>query len=106
MRAPELSLDRCFSSLFVKIFTFSLIIVALIGYAFSCNNNTHRAEEAQLKDARLQMVEQQLRQKGIRDERVLQAMAEIPRHLFVPPTLRARAYEDGPLPIGEGQTIS
>jgi len=52
------------------------------------------------------MVEQQLRQRGIRDERVLQAMATIPRHLFVPPALRSRAYDDGPLPIGAGQTIS
>ncbi|MBI3301050.1 MAG: protein-L-isoaspartate(D-aspartate) O-methyltransferase [Deltaproteobacteria bacterium] len=52
------------------------------------------------------MVEQQLRQRGIRDERVLQTMATVPRHLFVPPTLRSRAYDDEPLPIGEGQTIS
>jgi protein-L-isoaspartate(D-aspartate) O-methyltransferase len=52
------------------------------------------------------MVERQLRARGIRDARVLEAMAAVPRHLFVPPSLRARAYDDGPLPIGEGQTIS
>ncbi len=52
------------------------------------------------------MVEHQLRARGISDERVLAAMASVPRHLFVPPELRARAYDDCALPIGEGQTIS
>src|SRR6058998_1047895 len=52
------------------------------------------------------MVERQLRARGIGDERVLAAMARVPRELFVPPELRARAYEDEALPIGYGQTIS
>lgn len=52
------------------------------------------------------MVADQIRSRGIRDERLLAAMEEIPRHLFVPPFLHSRAYDDGPLPIGEGQTIS
>lgn len=52
------------------------------------------------------MVAEQIRPRGIRDERVLAAMESIPRHLFVPPYLSGRAYDDGPLPIGEGQTIS
>ena len=52
------------------------------------------------------MVERQLRGRGIRDERVLAAMAELPRERFVPPELAGRAYEDGALAIGEGQTIS
>jgi protein-L-isoaspartate(D-aspartate) O-methyltransferase len=52
------------------------------------------------------MVDEQLRQRGIRDGRVLQVMAEVPRHLFVPVAWRRYAYNDGPLPIGEGQTIS
>ncbi len=43
---------------------------------------------------------------GIRDERVLQAVEQIPRHLFVPPLLRGEAEADRPLPIGHGQTIS
>jgi protein-L-isoaspartate(D-aspartate) O-methyltransferase len=47
-----------------------------------------------------------LRSRGIRDERVLDAMAEIPRHLFVPDALAAKAYGDHALPIGEMQTIS
>jgi protein-L-isoaspartate(D-aspartate) O-methyltransferase len=57
-------------------------------------------------DARARMVERQLRRRGIHDERVLAAMAEVPRELFVPPDQRKRAYRDGALRIGEGQTIS
>ncbi len=55
---------------------------------------------------RLRMVEEQLYQRDIRDRRVLEAMARVPRHLFVPPEYRSHAYADGPLPIGESQTIS
>jgi protein-L-isoaspartate(D-aspartate) O-methyltransferase len=52
------------------------------------------------------MVEEQLKARHIRDEKVLSVMREIPRHRFLPPTLASRAYEDGPLPIGKEQTIS
>ncbi len=52
------------------------------------------------------MVERQLRSRGIEDERVLDAMAIVPRELFVPAVERDRAYEDAALPIGGGQTIS
>ena len=52
------------------------------------------------------MVERQLRRRGIHDERVLAAMAAVPRERFVPPSERRRAYRDGALPIGSGQTIS
>jgi len=55
---------------------------------------------------RLAMVEDQLRRRGIRDENVLRAMAEVPRHLFVPEKYWRHAYEDKPVPIGEDQTIS
>jgi protein-L-isoaspartate(D-aspartate) O-methyltransferase len=58
------------------------------------------------KKARQRMVEQQLRQRNITDERVLKAMQEVPRHRFVPEHLQNSAYTDGPLPIGDGQTIS
>jgi protein-L-isoaspartate(D-aspartate) O-methyltransferase len=54
---------------------------------------------------RAQLVEV-LRKKGIRDLAVLRAVAQVPRHLFVPESVRHRAYEDAPLPIGSGQTIS
>lgn len=52
------------------------------------------------------MVEEQLRARGIADERVLQAMGEVPREEFIPKRLRREAYADGALPIGHGQTIS
>jgi protein-L-isoaspartate(D-aspartate) O-methyltransferase len=58
-----------------------------------------------LASARRRMVER-LRKQGIRDPLVLEAMARVPRDLFVPLPLQARAYEDNRLPIGEGQTIS
>ena len=54
---------------------------------------------------RLRMV-RELAARGITDGRVLDAMSRVPRHLFVPEGLRSRAYEDCPLPIGYGQTIS
>ena len=52
------------------------------------------------------MVERQLRRRGISDERVLAAMGAVPREAFVPEAERRRAYRDGALPIGHGQTIS
>ena len=55
---------------------------------------------------RARMVERQLRRRGIEDERVLAAMGEVPRELFVPEDQRRVAYRDGALRIGEGQTIS
>ncbi len=57
-------------------------------------------------DQRRQMVDQQIRARGITDARVLAAMASVPRHLFVPPHLWDVAYRDTPLPIGHDQTIS
>jgi hypothetical protein len=56
--------------------------------------------------ARARMVARQIRARGITDERVLAAMAKVPRHEFVPAASRPHAYDDEPLPIGHGQTIS
>src|SRR5207237_5299192 len=55
---------------------------------------------------RQRMETEQLKARGISDERVLNAMNKVPREEFVPPDSRAGSYEDGPLPIGYGQTIS
>lgn len=55
---------------------------------------------------RERMVAEQIAARGIGDGRVLAAMRKVPRHLFVPEPVRSQAYEDHPLPIGEGQTIS
>jgi protein-L-isoaspartate(D-aspartate) O-methyltransferase len=61
---------------------------------------------AEFAAQRMEMVEWQLRRRGIRDQRVLEAMATVPRELFVPERCRRRAYADSALPIGHGQTIS
>lgn len=68
-------------------------------------------EEVKLDDSffeamRKKMVEEQLKARGIKDERVLKAMEKVPRHLFVEPNLAKDAYKDHPLPIGHNQTIS
>ena len=55
---------------------------------------------------RRQMVDEQIRMRGIKDERVLRAMEEVARHLFVPRKMKVCAYADEALPIGDGQTIS
>jgi protein-L-isoaspartate(D-aspartate) O-methyltransferase len=55
---------------------------------------------------RLSMVEDQIKKRGVKDERVLNAMRHVPRHEFVPDHLKKYAYADEPLPIGEDQTIS
>ncbi len=52
------------------------------------------------------MVEEQIVARGVRDRRVIEAMKKVPRHLFVPPEYRSEAYNDYPLSIGRGQTIS
>jgi len=61
---------------------------------------------ADFAEQRQRMVEQQLKPRGIKDERVLAAMTKVPREEFIPLDARADAYEDGPLPIGYDQTIS
>jgi protein-L-isoaspartate(D-aspartate) O-methyltransferase len=62
--------------------------------------------ETAFAQKRKQMVENQIKSRGIKDLRVLDAMLKVKRHLFVPSHIRHSAYEDYPLPIGEGQTIS
>jgi len=72
----------------------------LLGGLLGCNGSTELAKE------RERMVRQQIEARGVRDERVLAAMRAVPRERFVPEHLRHSAYDDGPLPIGHGQTIS
>jgi protein-L-isoaspartate(D-aspartate) O-methyltransferase len=82
-------------------------ILALSVYA-GCSSQTTRTPDPvdRWKANRMQMVDEQLRSRGIKDPRVLDAMARVPRHLFVPDSQRDEAYGDFPLPIGHGQTIS
>jgi protein-L-isoaspartate(D-aspartate) O-methyltransferase len=69
-------------------------------------DSLQREPHDSLATARRTMIDRDLRGRGIKDPRVLSAMETVPRHLFVPENLRLSAYEDRPLPIGEGQTIS
>lgn len=62
--------------------------------------------EKKLADLRKQMVENQIRARGVKDQRVLDALLRVERHHFVPQGLEQAAYDDNPLSIGEGQTIS
>lgn len=71
------------------------------------SGNGNRAwAPADFDAARREMVARQIRDRNIRSPRVLEAMAAVPRHLFVPPEHVLEAYGDAPLAIGEGQTIS
>ncbi len=65
-----------------------------------------RTESDKYEKERWEMVEKQIVNRGIRDKMVIEAMLKVPRHKFVPEDLVDRAYDDGPLPIGMGQTIS
>jgi len=69
----------------------------------SCSGNHKNAERS---DERKRMVEEQIKKRGISDERILRAMLEVPRHRFVDRGQQVFAYDDAPLPIGYGQTIS
>lgn len=93
----------------LKAFSFSCILW-LLGWSVSPAPAAQELRGGDGRDsfteARLRMVERDLRGRGIKDERVLAIMGSVPRHAFVAEKLRSSAYEDRPLPIGEGQTIS
>ena len=95
---------------------FGLLFI-LLSLAMACRPEKHAAEPAPaappdpgqadpLSRARQEMVDSQLRRRGISDQRVLEVMARVPRHRFVPADVADLAYGDSPLPIGLGQTIS
>lgn len=82
------------------------VCIAIAGCVPAADRHQQPALPDQHAAARARMVEQQLRTRGIEDARVLDAMAAVPRHAFVPEELAGQAYSDRPLPIGHGQTIS
>ena len=89
-------------------------ISLILFFSFSCKEPKNK--EAQMKhqksqedfyaEKRERMVKTQIETRGVKDKLVLDAMRKVPRHLFVSESLKDQAYSDGPLPIGEGQTIS
>ncbi len=84
----------------------SFIAIALLGAVVACGAGTENQGQSGLDAMRRRMVDEQLKARDIQNPRVLGAMLEVPRHLFVPDARRAEAYEDWPLPIGHSQTIS
>ncbi len=88
---------------FVKTLSLALLVAAFAGGAGGTGTHVGpREREAE----RRRMVDDQLKARDIRSARVLDAMLAVPRHLFVPESVRADAYSDAPLPIGHDQTIS
>ncbi len=81
-------------------------MVTLGGSGLEATPPRDPAVEAAFATARVRMVREQILGRGVTEARVLAAMSRVPRLEFVPASLRDRAYEDGPLPIGHGQTIS
>ena len=79
---------------------------AVLLAALTVSTTLAQNAERDLRARRLDMVERQIRQRGVTDPRVLDALRKVPRERFVPADLVSRAYDDNPLPIGEGQTIS
>ena len=85
----------------------ALLLALVFSVALAGSLSAARADDAdKFVKKRLQMVDNQIRDRGINDPEILRAMSAVPRHLFVPDYLGRQAYADGPLPIGHGQTIS
>ena len=97
--------SACWLSVSHRLYDVSQGIAAalILGAAAACMAQSSQPDR---REARLAMVEQQIRERGVADARVLDAMRKVPRERFVPPELAGRAYADSPLAIGEGQTIS
>jgi protein-L-isoaspartate(D-aspartate) O-methyltransferase len=79
-------------------------VISFAFFLLTCS--FQHGEEDLYQGARRRMVREDIQRRGIDDQRVLQAMLKVERHLFVPESYRPMAYADRPLPIGEGQTIS
>jgi protein-L-isoaspartate(D-aspartate) O-methyltransferase len=85
----------------------AMVMLALAGgWSWGCGSGPTGNDETHWAKLRNEMVTIQIAARGVRDQRVLAALRAVPRHLFVPSEVRADAYADRPLPIGEGQTIS
>jgi protein-L-isoaspartate(D-aspartate) O-methyltransferase len=73
---------------------------------FGAGDQVSALDDSSYDAARETMVREQIAGRGVRDQRVIEAMRQVPRHSFIPPAERDRAYADAPVPIGQGQTIS
>ena len=99
--------NNAVSFFFCELRARALLFGLVLSFVFTGSLPAARADDTdKLVKKRLQMVENQIRDRGINDQEVLRALSTVPRHLFVPEYLRRQAYVDGPLPISHGQTIS
>lgn len=94
-----------------KIILFLIISLIIFIVLINGKNNIEKSNDAageisKYNELRKNMVEHQLRSRDINDEKVLNVMGKVERHKFVPESLKNNAYDDNPLPIGYGQTIS
>jgi protein-L-isoaspartate(D-aspartate) O-methyltransferase len=90
---------------------FSPLFIFIVAVVFSTQSACPRAHAAKFTDdefqkQRLSMVREQILERGVKDRSVIEAMTAVPRHKFVPENYLGRAYDDSPVPIGYGQTIS
>lgn len=90
----------------VLVLVISLFFMVSSGAGSAAAEHKFSEEEPGFAQARRNMVEIQIKARGIKDERLLKAMLKVKRHLFVPAHIQKLAYSDRPLPIGEEQTIS
>ncbi len=98
-------MSRSAKNIFLIIFTLMLVSY-FFNHCHSKNNGNNVSADSKFEQKREQMVQRQLKARGIKSEKVLDAFRQVKRHHFVPKHLRDEAYNDHPLPIGEGQTIS
>ncbi len=86
----------------------ALLILSCLATETACEprEGLNGPDNERYAQQRTRMVEWQIKARGVKDPRVLEAMQSVPRHLFVPQRRRSRSYDDRPLPIGSGQTIS
>lgn len=91
-----------------SLFQYFIIFILLnsFGVSFVIAGTSPSEEEKRYADEREEMVHRQIEARGIKHRETLRAMGVVPRHRFVRPADRRRAYRDGPMPIGYGQTIS
>jgi protein-L-isoaspartate(D-aspartate) O-methyltransferase len=97
---------RVLPSRWRRTFISASVYVALVSAACALSAFWQPDPEETQRTRRLEMVATQIESRGIKHKSVLTALRNVPRHRFVPAMWRGRAYTDGPLPIGEGQTIS
>jgi len=98
-------MSRSLKNIFIIVFAL-MLISCFLNHCHSKNKENNVSSDEKYAQQREQMIQRQLKARGIKVEKVLDAFRQVKRHHFVPKQYRDEAYDDHPLPIGEGQTIS